>query len=178
MRSAHVERCKNNSEDPQCVQLQQETTFQTQKQRSLLSAVILWVAQLTSAYIPQLRPERVSLNHASPLNLRINRELRSLTECFTTGLKAELTTHHTCHRPTRQGETSSDLANKRSINGAVKRVTHASQNLLRSNSPLQLPLHWSDPWAARHTHWPEDSRSVGKLEDSFSTRSSENIGIL
>lgn len=70
------------------------------------------------------------------------------------------TPHHTCHRPTRQGQTSSDLANKRSINGAVKRVTHASQNLLRSKSPLQLPLHWSNPWAASQNDWPEDSHSV------------------
>lgn len=60
------------------------------------------------------------------------------------------------------GETCSDLANKPSINGAVKRVTHASQNLLRSNSPLQLPLHWSDPWAASRRDWPEDSHSVMK----------------
>lgn len=60
------------------------------------------------------------------------------------------------------GETSSDLANKRSINGAVERVTHASQNLLRSNNPLQLPLHWSDPWAASQRDWPEDSQSLMK----------------
>lgn len=60
------------------------------------------------------------------------------------------------------GETSSDLANKRSINGAVERVTHASQNLLRSNSPLQLPLHWSDPWVASQRDWPEDSHRVVK----------------
>jgi len=33
-------------------------------------------------------------------------------------------------------ETSSDLANKRSINGVLKHVTHASQNLLSSKGPL------------------------------------------
>lgn len=64
-----------------------------------------------------------------------------------TGKHTHTHTHRLCHRPTRRVETSSDLANKRSINGAVKHVTQASQNLLRSNSPLQLPLHWSDPWA-------------------------------
>lgn len=52
------------------------------------------------------------------------------------------------------GGTSSDLANKHSINGAVERVTHASQNLLRSNSPLQFPLHWADPQAAGPKHRP------------------------
>lgn len=52
------------------------------------------------------------------------------------------------------GRTSSDLANKHSINGAVERVTHASQNLLRSNSPLQFPLHWADPQAAGPKHRP------------------------
>lgn len=69
-------------------------------------------------------------------------------------------THPLCHRPTRRVETSSDLANNRSINGAVKHVTQASQNLLRSNSPLQLPLHWSNPWATtskRTDHTDDES---------------------
>lgn len=69
------------------------------------------------------------------------------------------TTHHMCGRsgPDWRGRgrwTSSDLANKHSINGAVERVTHASQNLLRSNSPLQFPLHWADPQAAGPKHRP------------------------
>lgn len=74
-----------------------------------------------------------------------------MTRCFLSLSLSSSWSDHTPHvsQGYQTGETSSDLANKRSINGAVERVTHASQNLLRSNNPLQLPLHWSDPWAAR-----------------------------
>lgn len=87
-----------------------------------------------------------------------------MTCCFLSLSLSSSWSDHTPHvsQGYQTGETSSDLANKRSINGAVERVTHASQNLLRSNNPLQLPLHWSDPWAASQRDWPEDSQSLMK----------------
>lgn len=87
-----------------------------------------------------------------------------MTRCFLSLSLSSSWSDHTPHvsQGYQTGETSSDLANKRSINGAVERVTHASQNLLRSNNPLQLPLHWSDPWAASQRDWPEDSQSLMK----------------